>query len=232
MDANEPAALVTGASSGIGAATAETLASEGYAVALVARREARLHEVADGIDGETLVAPADVTDPDAVEAAVEATHERFGRLDVLVTNAGVLHSVQLPDADRSALHDHVQVNLLGTMNATHAALPSLLDSEGPSHVVSVSSMNARYPAGGAGGYSASKAGVNTFCDSLRQEMADEDVRVTIVMPGPVVTEMRDWADWEGRALDPADVAETVAFAVSRPAHVEIPELTVNTTDKM
>jgi len=228
MDTTEPVALVTGASSGIGAATAETLAREGYAVTLVARREARLNEVADGIDGETLVAPADVTDPDAVEAAVDATRERFGRLDVLVTNAGVLHSVQLPEADLADLHDHVQVNLLGTMNATHAALPLLLDADGD--VVCVSSMNARYPAGGAGGYSASKAGVNTFCDSLRKEMADEDVRVTIVMPGPVVTEMRDWADWEGRALDPADVAETVAFVVSRPAHVEIPELTVNSTD--
>lgn len=232
MASNDPVALVTGASSGIGAATAERLGREGYRIALVARREERLRELADGIETETLVAPADVTDPDAVAGAVESVRERFGRLDVLVTNAGVLHPVQLPDADIADLHDHVQVNLLGTMNATHAALPLLLESDGTSHVVSVSSMNARYPAGGAGGYSASKAGVNTFCDSLRQEMADEDVRVTIVMPGPVVTEMRDWADWEGRALDPADVAETVVFAVSRPDHVEIPELTVNSTDKM
>jgi hypothetical protein len=229
MDANEPVTLVTGASSGIGAATAERFGREGYAVALVARREDRLREVADGIETETLVAPVDVTDPDAVAGAVESVRERFGRLDALVANAGVLHSVQLPDADLADLHDHVKVNLLGTMNAVHAALPLLLDSDGD--VVCVSSMNARYPAGGAGGYSASKAGVNTFCDSLRQEMADEDVRVTIVMPGPVVTEMRDWAEWDGRALDPADVAETVAFAVSRPDHVEIPELTVNSTDK-
>lgn len=117
------------------------------------------------------------------------------------------------------------------MNTTHAALPAVLASGG-SDVVAVSSMNARHPAEGGSAYTATKFGVNGFCRSLRKEMADEDVRVTVVMPGPVATEMRDWNEWDGRALDPADVATTIVFAVSRPDHVELPEITVDTTDRL
>lgn len=232
MNLADRVAVVTGASSGIGEATAEALAREGCAVALVARREDRLERVADGIEnGRTLVVPTDVTDEDQVTAMVEETREELGSVDVLVNNAGVLRSDPVADADRADFRTQVEVNLLGVMNATHAALPAMLDSDG-GHVVAVSSMNVRYPAEGGSAYTASKFGVNGFCRSLRKEMADEDVRVTIVMPGPVVTEMRDWGEWDGRALDPADVAETIVFAVSRPSHVELPDITVNTTDKL
>lgn len=231
MDLTDRVAVVTGASSGIGEATARALAREGCAVALAARREDRLRSVADDIDGRTLVVPTDVGDEADVEAMVEETREEFGGIDVLVNNAGVLLADPVADADRADFREQVEVNLLGTMNATHAALPGMLDSGG-GHVVAVSSMNARYPAEGGSAYTASKFGVNGFCRSLRKEMADEDVRVTIVMPGPVVTEMRDWEGWDGRPLDPADVAESIVFAVSRPDHVEIPDITVNTTDKL
>jgi NADP-dependent 3-hydroxy acid dehydrogenase YdfG len=230
MDLTDRVAVVTGASSGIGAATARVLAREGCAVALAARREDRLREIADDIDGQTLVVPTDVTDETEVEALVEATRDEFGGIDVLVNNAGVLRADPVADADRDDLHDQIAVNLLGVMNTTHAALPSLLDSGGD--VVTVSSMNAQYPAGGASAYSASKFGVNGFCRSLRKEMADEDVRVTIVMPGPVQSEMNDWAEWDGRPLQPEDVAESIVFAVSRPDHVEIPDVTVNSSDKL
>ncbi|WP_415380650.1 SDR family oxidoreductase [Halosimplex sp. TS25] len=231
MDLREKAAIVTGASSGIGEATARALANEGCDVALVARREERLERIADDIEGaRTLAVPADVADEDAVAAMVERTREAFGGIDLLVNNAGVLRSDPVADAAVADLRRQVEVNLLGAMNVTHAALPDLLAAGGD--VVTVSSMNARYPAEGASAYTASKSGVNGFCRSLRKEMRNEDVRVTVVMPGPVTTEMNDWAEWDGRPLGPEDVAETIVFAVSRPDHVELPEITVNTTDKL
>ncbi|MFD1644193.1 SDR family oxidoreductase [Haloarchaeobius litoreus] len=229
MELTESVAVVTGASAGIGEATARALAREGSAVVLVARRAERLATLADDIDGETLVAPTDVTDPDAVDAMVAATRERFGRIDVLVNNAGVATFDPVAEADGADLRRQVAVNLLGTMNTVHAALPAVLDGGG--HVVCVSSMNAEYPAERGSAYTASKCGVNGFHDSLRKEMREEDVRVTTVMPGPVVTEMHDWAEWDGRALDPDDVADAIVFAVSRPDHVELRELTVDATDK-
>lgn len=231
MDLRDRAAIVTGASSGIGEATARALAGEGCDVALVARREERLERITDEIEGSrTLVAPTDVADEDAVATMVERTQDAFGSIDLLVNNAGVLRSDPVADADVTDLRRQVEVNLIGVMNVTHAALPDLVAAEGD--VVTVSSMNARYPAEGASAYTASKSGVNGFCRSLRKEMRDEDVRVMVVMPGPVATEMNDWAEWDGRPLDPADVAETILFAVSRPDRVELPDITVNTTDKL
>lgn len=230
----ERVAIVTGASSGIGAATARALAREEYAVVLAARREAELERVAaeidDEADADTLVAPTDLAVEAEAEALVEATLDAFGRIDLLVNNAGVLMSDPVVDADRADFDQQIRVNLLGVMHTTHAALPALLDAEGD--VVTVSSMNAQRPAAGGSAYTASKFGVNGFCRALRRELSDEDVRVTIVMPGPVQSGMNDWADWDGRPLAPADVAETIVFAVSRPDHVELPDLTVNTTDKL
>ncbi|MCU4974154.1 SDR family oxidoreductase [Halobacteria archaeon AArc-m2/3/4] len=246
MDLTDRVAVVTGASSGIGEATARALAREGCAVVLAARREDRLERIASEIESElglgeedgdgeeekrTLVVPTDVADEDDVASLIERTQEVFGRIDILVNNAGILRSDPVADADRADLQKQVQVNLLGTMNTTHAALPAVLESGG-GDIVAVSSMNVRYPAEKGSAYTASKCGVNGFCRSLRKEMSDEDVRVTIVMPGPVASEMNDWEQWDGRPLNPADVAEAIVFAVSRPAHVELPEITVNTTDKL
>lgn len=231
MDLGERVAFVTGASSGIGEAIARTLAAEGCAVALAARRADRLERIADDIDGETLVVPTDVTDAAQVEEAVAATRDALGPVDLLVNNAGISRGGPVADADLADLRRTVRVNLDGVMTTTHAVLPGMLDA-GRGDVVTVSSMYGRDPQPGASAYSASKAGVNAFCDSLRAELTDEAVRVTVVMPGPVVTEMNDWEHWEGRALDPGDVAEAVRFAASRPGHVEIPELTVNSTDKL
>ncbi|AFK20915.1 SDR family oxidoreductase (plasmid) [Haloferax mediterranei ATCC 33500] len=232
MDLTDTVAVVTGASSGIGEATAKALAREGCSVVLVARREDRLERIADEIESDrTLVIPTDVTDEDEVTAMVEETREVFGCLDILVNNAGVLRVDPVAEADMADFREQVEVNLLGAMNTTHAALPVMLESE-HADIVTVSSVNARHPAKEGSAYTATKYGVNGFCRSLRKEMADEQVRVTIVMPGPVDSEMRDWENWEGRALEPTDVAESIAFAVSRPEHVEIPEITVSTTDKL
>lgn len=232
MDLTERVAIVTGASSGIGEATARALAREGCAVALVARREQRLEGIANDIEnGETLVVPTDVTDEDAVVAMVEETREELGTIDILVNNAGISGNGPVAGADMAEFRRTVQVNLLGVMNTTHAVLPEMLEP-GRGDIVTISSLSARYPLDGGSAYTASKFGVNGFCRSLRKEMSDEDVRVTIVMPGPVVTELNDWEHWDGRALDPDDVAETIVFAVSRPDHVELPDITVNTTDKL
>jgi len=229
MGSTDETAVVTGASSGIGAATARTLGERGYAVALVARREDRLSAVADGIETETLVVPADVTDESAVRATVETVRERLGGIDVLVNNAGVARGGPVGEAELEEMRRSIRVNLEGVMTVTHAALPTILDSGG-GDVVAVSSLSARFPQAGGSAYTASKFGVNGFCRSLRKELSDDPVRVTIVMPGAVVTELNDWSHWEGRAMDPADVAETIAFAVSRPAHVELTEVSVDTTD--
>lgn len=230
---DDSVAVVTGASSGIGEATARELAADGYAVALAARREDRLDALAADIEddgGEALVVPTDVSDAEAAEALVDATVEAFGRLDVLVNNAGLAAGAPVADADLDDLKANVRVNLEGVMNVTHAALPSLLDAGGD--VVTVSSLSARYPQEGGSGYTASKFGVNGFCRSLRKELSEDPVRVSIVMPGPVETELNDWAHWDGRAMAPGDVAETVAFVVSRPDHVELQSVSVDTTDKL
>lgn len=231
MGQDDTVAVVTGASSGIGEATSKALADTGCSVVLVARRKDRLEAIAERLDTTTLVVPTDVTDENAVESMVETVREELGSIDVLVNNAGVAPEGKVGEADLTQLHKPVRVNLEGVMTVTHAALPLMHDSGG-GDIVTVSSLNARYPAEGASGYTASKFGVNGFCRSLRKEMADEPIRVMIVMPGPVITEINDWEHWNGRALDPVDVADTIMFAISRPDHVELTEVIVNTTDKM
>jgi NADP-dependent 3-hydroxy acid dehydrogenase YdfG len=223
-------AVVTGASSGIGEATTKALADAGCAVALVARREGRMDSIAGEIDGETLVVPTDVTDEDAVAEMADEVLSTFGSVDVLVNNAGVASGGPVAETDLEELRPSIRVNLEGVMNVTHALLPSILDSE-LGDVITVSSLSARYPQEGGSAYTASKFGVNGFMRSLRKEMSEEDVRVTIVMPGPVITELNDWEHWDGRAMDPEDVAETIAFAASRPRRVELTEIGVDSTDK-
>lgn len=228
MDLTDRVALVTGASSGIGRATAHALAREGCAVALAARRGDRLETIANEMPTESALAvPTDVTDEDEVTAMVEQTREALGSIDLLVTSAGVLRSDRVADADRTDFREQILVNLLGTMNTIHATLPEIRAAES-GDIVAVSSLNARHPAeGGRSAYTASKFGVNGFCRALRREVAEEGVRVTIVMPGAVITEMREWEQWDGRALDAPDVAEAIVFAVSRPSHVSMPELTIS-----
>lgn len=231
MPNETPVAVVTGASSGIGAATARRLADDGYAVALAARRKGRIESLADDLGRDrALPVQTDVTERGDADGLVDAVLDEWGRLDAVVNNAGLLRTTHLDDDEPEDLHDVVDVNLGGVMNVTHAAGDALREHDGD--VVTVSSMNAEYPATRSSAYSASKAGANVFCESLRKQLEDDDVRVTVVMPGPVDTEMTDWSDWDGRELNPEDVADTIAFALSRPPHVEIPELTVNTTDKL
>ena len=236
-------AIVTGASSGIGAATARALADEGMAVALAARREERLTDLAAEIDdgpGRALVVPTDVTDRDAVAALVERTVDEFGDLDILVNNAGVMLLQRVADADPDDWRTMMEVNLLGLMNASKAALPHL---RGGGDLVQVSSVAGRETSQTAAGYNATKWGVNGFTDALRKEETENGVRTTIVEPGAVETELQDhipdeevkqriegWVE-SMAALQPEDIAGAVLYAVGQPRHVSINELLVRPTDQ-
>ncbi|TQS43471.1 SDR family NAD(P)-dependent oxidoreductase [Cryptosporangium phraense] len=240
---NGTVALVTGASSGIGAATARALAARGASVALVARRKDRLDELAADIraDGGTALAiEADITDPAQARSAVEQAVASLGRLDTLVNNAGVMLLGPIEDAPVEEWDRMVAINVQGLLYTTHAALPHLLAaaSAGPrdsADVVNVSSVAGRVARSGWGVYNLTKHGVGAFSESLRQEVAGRHVRVTLIEPGAVATELASHIRPEIRAaaqrafsdlelLTAEDVAETIAFAVTRPARVVINEI--------
>jgi len=238
-------ALVTGASSGIGEATAELLAEAGASVAVAARREAELEALAERIEtdgGDVLVVPTDVTDREQVQAMVDETVEAFGRLDILVNNAGVMLLEAAQTADLDDWHQMVEVNLLGLMTATHAAL-SVMEAQQSGHIVNVSSVAGRSASATAGGYNATKFGVNGFTEGLRQDLTDDGIRTTIIEPGLVETELADhipdeeikqgaraWAD-SIEPLQSVDIARSIRFAVSQPQHVSINEMLIRPTQQ-
>jgi len=236
-------ALVTGASSGIGAETAVHLAEDGADVAVAARREERLEDVAERIEAtgsEALVVPTDVSDDAEVEAMISTTVDELGGLDVLVNNAGVMLLESVADADTENWRTMVEVNLLGLMNATKAALPHLRDG---GHVVNVSSVAGRVAGATSSGYNATKFGVNAFTEAFRQEETENGVRTTIIEPGFVATELaehipddeiRERSEEMTRQMDvlqPEDIARSIAFAVNQPEHVSINELLIRPTDQ-
>ncbi|WP_158842575.1 SDR family NAD(P)-dependent oxidoreductase [Saccharothrix deserti] len=237
-------ALVTGASSGIGEATAVALAREGAAVVIAARRVERLKALEDRLveDGaRVLSVELDVTDEAACRDAVAQAVEAFGGLDVLVNNAGVMLLGPVEGADTTDWTRMVSTNLLGVMFLTHAALPHLLASKGA--VVQVSSTAGRVVRSGTAVYNATKFGLNAFSESLRQEVTQRGVRVVVVEPGIVETELREHitnqAAKDGitrladsmRQLQPDDVAGAVRYAVTQPDHVAVNEILVRPTDQ-
>jgi NADP-dependent 3-hydroxy acid dehydrogenase YdfG len=243
-------ALVTGASSGIGAAAALALADQGAAVALVARRADRLAALAGKIRGQggtALVLEADVTDEAAARGAVEGTVAELGRLDTLVNNAGVMLLGPAVDAPLAEWQQMVQVNLLGVLYCAHAALPHLLRAaqDSPRQVadlVNLSSVAGRAARAGSGVYNATKHGVGAFSEALRQEVTRRYVRVSLVEPGAVETELtshnrpaiRDQLDQrftEQERLQAEDIADAIAYIVTRPRHVAVNEMLVRPTDQ-
>lgn len=249
-DLSGTVALVTGASSGIGEATARALAAHGAHVAIVARRRDRLDALATTIRsnyGSALVIEADVTDDAQSRAAVERTVAEFGRLDTVVNNAGLMLLGPIADADTSQWRRMLELNLAAVMALSHAALPHLKKaaSDGPRRVadlVNVSSVAGRVVRNGAGVYNATKFAVGAFSESLRQEVARAHVRVSLVEPGAVDTELRSHNDeavqaslterfGDRQALRPEDVAEGIAFIVTRPRHVALNELLIRPTEQ-
>ncbi|MDQ1042617.1 SDR family NAD(P)-dependent oxidoreductase [Streptomyces sp. V4I2] len=244
-------ALVTGASSGIGAATARRLAEDGASVVLVARRKDRLHGLAAEIEragGSALVVEADITDRARAEAAVEQTVEHFGRLDTLVNNAGLMLLGPVVGADAAEWERMIAVNVRGLLHTTHAALPHLLKAaeDGPRQVadiVNISSIAGRVAWNGYAVYNLTKFGVNGFTESLRQEVTQRHLRVGVLEPGGVNTELDSHNKPEIHSemiqpfldtteiLAPEDIADGVAYMVTRPRHASIAELWIMPTDQ-
>ena len=242
-------ALVTGASSGIGEATAVALADEGARVALVARRRDRLEALAERLGGaeRALVVEADITDADAARQAVETTVAELGRLDTLVNNAGVMLLGPIVGAPVEEWQRMVELNVLGLLYCTHAALPHLLRAaEGApravADVVNISSVAGRVARLNSGVYNATKHGVGAFSESLRQEVTARHVRVTLIEPGATATELalhNRPEILEGMAqtfggieiMQAEDIAEAIRYAVTQPRRVAVNEILVRPTEQ-
>jgi NADP-dependent 3-hydroxy acid dehydrogenase YdfG len=238
---SDSVAIVTGASSGIGEATAEALAKEGASVVLAARRVDELGALADRIatdGGDAFVVETDVTEEADIDNLVETTMDEYGRIDVLVNNAGVMLLEPLERADRSNLRQMVEVNLLGLMNLTHAVVP-IMQQQDSGHVVNVSSVAGRETMANGSGYNATKFGVTAFTDAIRQELSAQDIRTTIIEPGAVDTELpthipdeqllEQLAEMDVPTLAPEDIARGIVYATNQPKHVDVNELMIRPT---
>ena len=243
-------ALVTGSSSGIGAATARRLAAEGAAVALVARRRDRLDSLAAGIraDGGTaLVVPADVTSQQQAAGAVEQAAAGLGRLDIVVNNAGIMLLGPALDAPIGEWDQMVALNVQGMLYVTHAALPHLVRAAADSprrvaDLVTITSTAGRVARPGSSVYNLTKFGAAAFCEALRQEMLGRRVRVSVVEPGTVDTELithlrediRQAASSQTASIEPLqpdDIADTVAYIVTRDRRVAVNEILVRAAEQ-
>jgi NADP-dependent 3-hydroxy acid dehydrogenase YdfG len=244
-------ALITGASSGIGEATARALAVQGAKVALAARRLERLERLAAKIGGHghtALAIESDIADQREAISAVDRTVEELGRLDIVVNNAGVMLLGPIEDAPTEEWDRMIDLNLKGLINTTHAALPHLLtaaedSARGCADVVNISSVAGRVARSGSGVYNLTKHGVGAFSESFRQEFADRKVRSTLVEPGAVATELTDHLRdgvrdqvrrrFDGvQILEAGDVADAIAYAVTRPWHVCLNEILIRPTEQV
>jgi NADP-dependent 3-hydroxy acid dehydrogenase YdfG len=244
-------ALITGASSGIGEATARALAAQGASVAIAARRLQRLERLASEIGGQghaALAIESDLANPEQAIIAVDRTVDELGRLDIVVNNAGVMLLGPIEDAPTEEWERMIDLNLKGLIRTTHAALPHLLAAAEDSDrncadVVNISSVAGRVARSGSGVYNLTKFGVGAFSESLRQEFASRRVRSTIVEPGAVATELTDHLR-EGvreqtrkrfvdiKTLESADIADAIVYAVSRPWHVSLNEILIRPTEQV
>ena len=237
-------AVITGASSGIGEATARLMADEGAKLALVARRHDRLVELANEIEGkggEALPIEADVSDHGAVEALMAQTTGQFGGVHILVNNAGVMLLGPVDGGDVEEWRRMVEVNVLGLLYCTREAIPIMRDSGG-GHIVNISSVAGRQATLGAAVYNATKWGVVGFSEALRQEALHSNIRVTCVEPGFVDTELQGhntnpavveatekMREQIGDLLEAEDIAKAIVYAVSQPDRVNVNEVLVRPT---
>ena len=234
-------AVVTGASSGIGEATARALAAAGAAVALAGRREDRLEALAGRIDadgGRALAVATDVSNEDQAGQLIRRANEELGGLDILVNNAGVMLLGPVSGADTAQWRRMIDVNLLGLLYCTHAALP-LMTEGGGGDIVNVSSVAGRRATLGSAVYNLTKFGVNAFTEALRQEVVQAGIRVSVIEPGMVETELVDHntdatvlemvnrlREEIGEPLHAEDIAQAIVYTVSRPSHVALNEILV------
>ncbi|GGV38567.1 oxidoreductase [Kitasatospora herbaricolor] len=225
-------AVITGASSGIGAATARSLHARGYRVALLARRKDRIESLADELGDGAIACSADVTDRDTLVAAAERVKREFGGTDVLVNNAGVMLLGPFSAERRDDYRTMIEANLLGAITATEVFLDQLKDGGGD--LINISSVAGRIANVGSGVYAATKFGINGWSESLRKELLP-DVRGTVIEPGVVATELPTHITHEAtrqsarQLYDVAevtaeDVAEVITFALGRPRHLAVHEI--------
>jgi NADP-dependent 3-hydroxy acid dehydrogenase YdfG len=237
-------AVVTGASSGIGEATARALAAEGASVALFARRRDRLEDLASELGANAHVYEVDVTDDDAVSSAIDRVVNDLGRLDVLVNNAGYGSMAPAAESDLAQWRRMVDVNVSGVLSTTHAAVAHLTDAatgpRGVADVVTVSSVAGRkvaFPA--ANVYAATKHAVGAFSEALRQELAPQHVRVGLVEPGLVRSELTEGngsaqdaeSSQELGLMEAEDIADAIVYMVTRPRRTAINEVLIRPTEQ-
>ena len=236
-------AVVTGASSGLGAATARALAGAGVRVALLARRLDRLHELATSIatkGGEALPLAVDVTDATACSAAIRATHDHFGRLDILVNNAGTMDLSAVAGATPDAWRQMFETNVLGLLHVTQPAI-AIMRTRRAGHIVNVGSILARVPLPNFTGYSMTKAAVERFTEGLRKELFNDRIRVTTISAGLAATEITSGirndtireaarnARSKLEMLEAEDIAAAILYAVSQPERVSVSDIVIRPT---
>ena len=230
-------AVITGASSGIGEATARALAADGHRVALLARRADRIQALADELGNGAIAIEADVTDRGSIVAAAERVQQELGGADILVNNAGVMLTAPFTSDQREEHRRMVETNLLGAMTATEVFLDQLR-ANGGGDLVNVSSVAGRVAPAGFAAYAATKWGINGWSEALRVEL-QPDIRVVVIEPGAIATELSDHIthadskraakDFLDTAIPPQDIADVVAFAVGRPRRVALNEILVRPT---
>ena len=242
MDLSGRTIAITGATSGIGEATALHAARAGAAVALAGRRVDRLDALVKKIEdegGRAIGVPTDVAVEDEARAFVQQAYEHLGRLDVLVNNAGVMLLGPVTGADTEDWRRMLSVNCLGLLYCTHAALPVIAEGGG-GHIVNVSSVAGRRATLGAAVYNMTKFGVTAFSEALRQEALHANIRVTVIEPGFVETELQSHNEGKdavmqaidknvqkiGKVLQSEDIANAILWSIDQPEHVNVGEVLV------
>lgn len=238
--------VITGASSGIGEATAILLAKHGAKVSLIARREDRLKLVEDKVKnngGEALSIVGDMSKEKDIEKAISETMDHFGTIDILVNNAGIMLLGPIQGANTNDWKRMVDINLMGLMYCTHKVLPTMVKNN-YGHIINISSVAGRVARSGAGVYNATKFAVGAFSESLRQEVVGKNIRVTLIEPGAVLTELTDHITHEESkdkikswvetldALTSEDIAESILYAVSQPLRVNVNEILIRPTEQL
>jgi NADP-dependent 3-hydroxy acid dehydrogenase YdfG len=233
-------AVITGASSGIGEATAEALAAEGAAVVVAARREERLEDLVGRINGDAgkaLAVACDVTDEQQAHDLIRRSRDEFGRVDILVNNAGVMQLSKVQRGLSDEWRTMFEVNVLGLLYATDAVI-EVMKEQGSGHLVNISSLASRGTRPGLGVYSGTKMAVNGISESLRQELLEDNIRVTMVEPGAVETELPEHiTDEEAKEglsglleklepLQAEDIANAIVYVVTQPERVSINEILI------
>jgi NADP-dependent 3-hydroxy acid dehydrogenase YdfG len=238
-------AVITGASSGIGEATAEALAAEGAAVVVAARREDRLNNLVDRIEGDggrVLPVACDVTDEEQAHALIQRAKDELGSVDILVNNAGVMQLSKIEKGLSDEWRTMFDVNVMGLLYVTDAAVQAMKE-QGSGYVVNISSVAGRKTRPGVGVYSGTKFAVNAISEALRQELIEDNVRVTMIEPGAVETELPNHiTDEEAKEgidalyqlddiLQAEDIANAIVYCVTQPARVSINELLIRPTQQ-